>query len=155
MTRQQLELTWVGKDACPRVKNLASEREGVSAWTWWSNREVGHNQEAKLVRGHQQSFLEAWNGQFPPTAGERVTDVRCTDDTLVVDLADGRTIITPLAWYPRLLHATPAERARWERAGGGFGVHWPALDEDLSVCGMLRGAPATPGTWPTSTASAA
>lgn len=82
----------------------------------------------------------------PPAAGERVVDVHCTEDQLVVDLADGRTIITPLAWYPRLLHATPEQRARWERAGGGFGVHWPELDEDLSVRGMLRGAPSAPGT---------
>lgn len=86
----------------------------------------------------------------PPVAGERVVDVRCTDDSLVVDLADGRTIITPLAWYPRLLHATPEQRSRWERAGGGFGVHWPELDEDLSVRGMLRGTPSAPGTWPAS-----
>lgn len=84
----------------------------------------------------------------PPMVGERVTDVRCTDDQLVVDLADGRTISTPLAWYPRLLHASPEARARWTLAGGGFGIHWPDLDEDLSVRGMLRGAPAAPGTWP-------
>ena len=70
------------------------------------------------------------------------------DRVLAVDLADGRTIITPLAWYPRLLYATSGQRARWERAGGGFGVHWPELDEDLSVRGMLRGAPSAPGTWP-------
>ena len=73
-------------------------------------------------------------------------DARCTDDALIVNLADGRTIITPLAWYPRLLHATPAQRAHWERAGGGFGIYWPDLDEDLSVGGVLRGAPAAPGT---------
>lgn len=84
----------------------------------------------------------------PPAAGERVTDVRCANDQLVVDLADGRTISTPLAWYPRLLYATPEQRARWEHVGGGFGVHWPELDEDLSVRGMLRGAPSAPGTWP-------
>lgn len=82
-------------------------------------------------------------------------DARCTDDVLVVDLADGRTIVTPLAWYPRLLHATAAQRAHSERAGGGFGIHWPDLDEDLSVRGMLRGAPAAPGTWPGQSAASA
>jgi hypothetical protein len=73
---------------------------------------------------------------------ERVADVRCDDATLSVDLADGRTISVPLAWYPRLLRATPAERAHWQRSGGGYGIHWPAIDEDLSTEGLLRGAPA-------------
>lgn len=75
-------------------------------------------------------------------ADERVADVRCDDASLIVDLADGRTISVPLAWYPRLLRATPGQRARWERAGGGYGIHWPDVDEDLSTEGLLRGAPA-------------
>jgi len=74
--------------------------------------------------------------------GERVKDVRFTDDALVVDLLDGRTISVPLTWYPRLLAATPAQRANWRLAGGGFGIHWPDVDEDLSTEGLLRGAPA-------------
>ncbi len=74
--------------------------------------------------------------------GERVKDVRLSDDTLSVDLADGRTITVPLAWYPRLLHATPEQRANWRIAGGGYGIHWPDIDEDLSTEGLLRGAPA-------------
>ena len=73
---------------------------------------------------------------------ERVADVRCDDDYLIVDLVDGRTISVPLAWYPRLLAASPAQRAKWEPAGGGFGIYWPELDEDLSTEGLLRGAPA-------------
>ena len=73
---------------------------------------------------------------------ERVLDVRCDAHSLIVDLMDGRTISAPLAWYPRLLHATPDARARWEKAGGGYGIHWPELDEDLSTEGLLRGAPA-------------
>ncbi len=73
---------------------------------------------------------------------ERVADVRCDDDSLIVDLMDGRTISVPLAWYPRLAHATPKERAVWEVAGGGYGIHWPEIDEDLSTEGLLRGAPA-------------
>ena len=74
--------------------------------------------------------------------GQRITNVHCTDDELVVSMADGRSISAPLAWYPRLLHATPAEREDWKIAGAGFGIHWPSLDEDLSVAGLLRGAPA-------------
>ena len=66
--------------------------------------------------------------------------MHCADDKLVVSLADGRSITAPLAWYPRLLHATPAERD-WQIAGAGFGIHWPSLDEDLSVAVLLRGAP--------------
>ncbi len=77
-----------------------------------------------------------------PRAGEKVQDVRVTDDTLTVDLLDGRTISVPLAWYPRLLHATAAQRTNWRVAGGGFGIHWPDIDEDLSTAGLLRGAPA-------------
>lgn len=77
-----------------------------------------------------------------PRAGESVKDVRLTEDTLTVDLLDGRTISVPLAWYPRLLHATSEQRDNWQVSGGGFGIHWPDLDEDLSTQGLLRGAPA-------------
>ena len=74
--------------------------------------------------------------------GERVKDVRCTSDVIRVGLIDGRTITVPLAWYPKLLHATPKQRANWRKAGGGYGIHWPDIDEDLSTEGLLRGAPA-------------
>jgi hypothetical protein len=77
-----------------------------------------------------------------PDPGEQVKDVRFSKDRLVVDLQDGRTVAVPLAWYPRLLHATAKQRANWKRAGGGFGIHWPDVDEDLSTEGLLRGAPA-------------
>jgi hypothetical protein len=73
---------------------------------------------------------------------ERVSDVRFEDDRLIVDLADGRTIAVPVAWYPRLADATPAQRAKWEVAGAGYGIHWPNIDEDLSTEGLLRRAPA-------------
>ena len=75
-------------------------------------------------------------------SGERVRDVHVTEDTLAVDLADGRTIIVPLTWYPRLLSATMEQRSRWEVSGAGYGIHWPDIDEDLSTEGLLRGAPA-------------
>ena len=74
--------------------------------------------------------------------GERVKDVNFTEDSLSVDLVDGRTISVPLAWYPRLLHASADQRNNWELCGGGFGIHWPDIDEDLSTEGLLRGAPA-------------
>ena len=73
---------------------------------------------------------------------ERVLDVRCDAHSLIVDLMDGRTISVLLAWYPRLLKATPEARTRWEKAGAGYGIHWPDIDEDLSTEGLLRGAPA-------------
>jgi hypothetical protein len=73
---------------------------------------------------------------------ERVLDVRCSEHSLIVDLMDGRTISVPLAWYPRLLNAAPEKRAIWETCAGGYGIHWPAIDEDLSTEGLLRGAPA-------------
>ena len=78
-----------------------------------------------------------------PRPGDRVRDVRVTRDTLTVDLLDGRTISVPLAWYPRLLKATAAQRSNWKLCGGGFGIHGPDVDEDLGVEGLLRGAPAS------------
>lgn len=73
---------------------------------------------------------------------ERVLDVHFDEHSLIVDLMDGRTISVPLAWYPRLATATAEQRAHWEKCGGGYGVHWPDVDEDLSTEGLLRGAPA-------------
>ena len=75
-------------------------------------------------------------------ADERVVDVKFGKDTFSVALRDGRTITVPLAWYPRLLNATPAQRKNWRIAGGGYGINWPDVDEDLSTEGLLRGAPA-------------
>jgi hypothetical protein len=73
---------------------------------------------------------------------ERVKDVRFTSAKLIVDLADGRTISVPLAWFPGLSAATRAQRANWKVSAGGHGIHWPGIDEDLSTEGLLRGAPA-------------
>ena len=87
-------------------------------------------------------------------ADERVAAVEVSEDTLSVSLVDGRTILVPLAWYPRLMNATPEQRQHWQIAGGGYGLHWPEIDEDLSTEGLLRGAPAprasetVPGTDP-------
>lgn len=66
-------------------------------------------------------------------------NVSVTDDTLVVDLDDGRTLSVPLAWYPRLFHGTPVERNNWRLIGKGEGIHWPELDEDISVQALILG----------------
>jgi hypothetical protein len=73
---------------------------------------------------------------------ERVEAVYFTRDSLVVDLFDGRTISVPLIWYPKLQKATPRQRSNWTVCGGGHGIHWPEIDEDLSTEGLLRGDPA-------------
>jgi len=69
----------------------------------------------------------------------KALDVSVTDDILTVDLADGRTLSAPLTWYPRLLHGTPEERRNWRLIRGGVGIHWPDLDEDISIEGLLLG----------------
>ncbi len=66
-------------------------------------------------------------------------NVTVTDDTLSVDLSDGRTISVPIAWYPRLSHAGQKERENWKLIGGGHGIHWEDIDEDISVEGLLAG----------------
>ncbi len=73
------------------------------------------------------------------------TAVVATEDTLTAELADGRTISVPLAWYPRLLNATPAERDNWQLFADAHHIHWPDLDEDLSVEGLLAGRPSGEG----------
>lgn len=65
-------------------------------------------------------------------------DVLCTTDTLSVALSDRRTVTAPLTWFPRLLDASPRQRGRWELIGGGIGIHWPAVDEDVSVASLLQ-----------------
>ncbi len=69
----------------------------------------------------------------------RAQQVTISEDSLAVDLVDGRTIIVPLVWYPRLWHGTPEERGRFELLGDGTLIHWPDLDEDLSISGLLAG----------------
>lgn len=75
-------------------------------------------------------------------ADERVETVDFSEDFLIVSLKDGRRISVPIEWYPRLAHASSSQRAKWEICGGGYGIHWPEIDEDLSTEGLLRGAPA-------------
>ena len=65
-------------------------------------------------------------------------EVACSDDALTVVLEDGRSVSVPIVWFPRLLNATPKERGDWEFIGGGLGIHWEAIDEDISVASLLR-----------------
>jgi hypothetical protein len=67
--------------------------------------------------------------------------VSVTDDCLTVELTDGRSLAVPLAWYPRLQHGRPAERGNWRLIGRGDGIHWPDLDEDISISGLVAGHP--------------
>ena len=80
-----------------------------------------------------------------PSVDPRAVDVGVDDDNLTVGLADGRRVTVPLAWFPRLLHASPDQRRNWRLIGDGQGIHWPDVDEDLSVSGLLRGAAAPEG----------
>ncbi|MBN2395243.1 MAG: DUF2442 domain-containing protein [Candidatus Atribacteria bacterium] len=68
-------------------------------------------------------------------------DVHVTDDTLTVDLSDGRSISVPVSWYPRLIQATESERKNWRLIGKGHGIHWEDIDEDISIEGLLAGRP--------------
>lgn len=79
-----------------------------------------------------------------PSADPRAVHLSIDDDALTVDLADGRRLTVPLAWFPRLLHANPSQRCNWRFVGDGLGIHWPDVDEDLSVEGLLKGS-AAPG----------
>jgi hypothetical protein len=79
-----------------------------------------------------------------PKADEHVAGVSFSADSLSVTLKDGRVINVPLTWFPRLRHATSEQLSHWKIAGGGYGIHWPDPDEDLSTEGLLRGASARP-----------
>jgi len=132
--------TWIAKSSRPSLAPAGCARS--------QHRVSGHElrQLQALVVEHQAEFLEAWHGHFGMAADERVARVEITDDTLSVALMDGRTISVPLVWYPRLFNATGAQRQNWEIAGGGYGIHWPDIDEDLSTegCSVEPRAPAAP-----------
>jgi len=73
----------------------------------------------------------------------KIVSVKITDDTLAVDLEDGRTIAVPIGWFPRLAHGTPGERANFQIGGAGYGIHWPDLDEGIGIEGLILGRKST------------
>jgi hypothetical protein len=90
----------------------------------------------------EQEFVRASNDTFQPTRDEMTdvaTHVELTDDGLIITPADGRTVSASLVWFPRLLNATAKQRQRWQLIGAGEGIHWPDIDEDLIIAGLLRG----------------
>ena len=83
------------------------------------------------------------NSAVVTVALPRILKVQVTEDSLIVDLEDGRTISVPLSWYPRLVYATAEERQNFQIAGAGYGIHWPDVDEDIGVEGLLLGKRST------------
>ena len=98
--------------------------------------------EGKIIRLREGPALPGGGEVSKQMRSKQVKEVHFSRDSLVVDLMDGRSISVPLSWYPKLLKASKKERSNWETCGGGYGVHWSELDEDLSTEGLLRGAPA-------------
>ena len=95
---------------------------------------------ARILERYQAFLMESWREYFSRELGvPGVERVIVTEDALTAELSDGRTISVPLDWYPRLAHATPRERNNWELIGSGEGIHWPDLDEDISVEGLIAG----------------
>ena len=95
---------------------------------------------ARILERYQAFLMESWREYFSRELGAPgVERVIVTEDALTAELSDGRTISVPLDWYPRLAHATPQERDNWEFIGPGEGIHWPDLDEDISVEGLIAG----------------
>lgn len=108
--------------------------------TGFSRAEMGRIQ--KLIGEHRTELVEAWMSiSAVEVAVPNAENATITDDTLSVDLSDGRTISVPLAWFPRLLHATLKERRHWRLIGKGHGIHWEDIDEEISVEGLLAGRP--------------
>ena len=92
-------------------------------------------------RSQRAYFEERWHEHLEITVEPLAVDLTCTDDALRVVLADGREITVPLAWFPRLQRGTPAQRKRWRLIGGGIGLHWEDVDEDISVESLLSTKP--------------
>ncbi len=118
------------------------DRESMAAKVWLHPVCVAYNLGYSRHELRKTERLIETNRERCPRAGERIAAVRLSDDSLAVDLLDGRTLIVPLAWYPRLLHASVAERDNFRIIGGGYVINWPDVDEHLSSQGLLAGAPA-------------
>ena len=127
------------------------DRDNHSAKFWLSPVQLARNigfsgKELRVIESHVLDKINCWRhgmGILALNADERVKNVYFPDeDTLSVDLMDGRTISVPVCWYPRLENASDSERSEWEVCGGGYGIFWEQIDEHLSTEGLLRGAPA-------------
>ena len=90
-----------------------------------------------IIEENREKFIIAWMSTLANKAVADAVDVKCTDDELIVSLVDGRRVSAPLAWFPRLLKATPKQRANWRLIGRGVGIHWDDIDEDISVRTLL------------------
>jgi Protein of unknown function (DUF2442)/Domain of unknown function (DUF4160) len=139
---------------CREPRHMHVDRENRSVKFWldpdvalaanhgYSRREV--REIERMMRDYLETLRNEWEHSAVVTLTlPRVVSATVTDDTLSVDLEDGRTIAVPIGWYPRLAHGTPAERANFQISGAGYGIHWPELDEDIGVDGLLLGKKST------------
>lgn len=127
------------------IAMLSRQSFGCSPYNWLATWGLLPTSFDRLRRWCLITSRDSWRpgmGILALAADERVKAVRSDENTLSVDLMDGRTITVPLAWYPRLFKATQGQRDHWGPCAAGYGIHWPDLDEDLSTEGLLRGAPA-------------
>ena len=92
----------------------------------------------QLIEQHREFFLESGMPVLVETSEALAVDISCSDDALTVVLDDGRSVSVPLEWFPRLAAATSRQRKAWEPIGGGIGIHWEAIDEDISVASLLQ-----------------
>src|SRR5208283_2426383 len=123
---------------CMSIVVARRQRSGLSLWRSPAMPGLLHGKWVTCYAWYERTSRNSWRlgVAFLTRAGTadiRVRDVSVTEDELSVGLMDGRTITVPLAWYPRLADATPAQRAHWEVSGAGYGIHWPDVDEDLST----------------------
>jgi Protein of unknown function (DUF2442) len=116
---------------------------GLIPFAWNGTKASAEQNFIGCIQSSRRTWLCYWEAGVN-TSGIELREVparsvNVNDEALMVDLADGRTITVPLAWFPRLAHGTPPERANWRLIGGGEGIHWPDLDEDISVESLLAG----------------
>jgi hypothetical protein len=127
------------KDPSPKHKKQAQEADSNTnkfmefAGAWADMPDEDFDDFLREIRLRRSTL---WAADIQSMKG---IGVAVTEDTLTVELADGRTLSVPLAWYPRLLHGNGTERAHWEWSGDGEGIHWPDLDEDISIEGLILG----------------
>jgi hypothetical protein len=114
---------------------------GLSLWIWQIIGAFAATNSLRFERSSLSIESSFWrNGMSTLVESSEVTaiEVSCSADELKVVLGDGRTVSVPLAWFPRLLAATPKQRTAWELIGGGIGIHWEAIDEDILVASLLQ-----------------